>query len=433
MSLRVSSALALCAAAVAAAGLSAEPQARQQGKPSTQEPTTTFRSATSLVEVDIIVKDKDGRFVSGLTADDFEVLEEGKPQPIQHFYLVTENPTGASGQVRPDMVLPRLPDQQGRRVLVVFFDAEHLSVSTIPRVKQAAMDFLNEHFRPFDMGGVFVNGSLWRGRMSNDRQELLDGIRALTPWFETPATRLGSLTEFPRISSEFEAVRVDAGDRRVLDELVQRACQEQPTECSFEGGAETVQMRIEHKAQAYVRDARRAARITADSLTYLARNLARLEGRKTLVMISEGFFTDELRAELSQLAGQASRAGITIYALNARGTIATGGRILPDASLDRGTLSTLGDSSEEGLDVLASETGGMSIRHTDNFVRALDRIVEDTSTYYVLAYSPENTLLDGKFRRIQLKTKWQGLEVRARRGYVATPLPPPKPIRAGGQ
>jgi VWFA-related protein len=414
-------AVACCLVASADAG---------QQKPPTAPPdqVTTFRTATSLVEVDIIVKDRDGRFVSGLTADDFEVLEEGKPQAIQHFYLVTENPT-SPGELRPDVVLPRSPDQTGRRVWVLVFDSEHLSSTLLARVKQAAMDFVNDQVRPGDLTGIFVNGALWRGRLSNNRQELLDGIRSASPGFETPATRLGSLIEFPRVTSEYEATRIDAGDQRVLDEMTDKACIEEPQACSLVGGRENIQDQIGLKAQTYVRDARRAARTTVDSLGYITRNLSRLEGRKTVVLLSEGFFVDDLRSALPQIAGQAARAGITIYAVNVRGTLGVAGRILADASIPRGSLSTQGDSSEEGLDVLAAETGGVSIRHTDNFAHALDSIAQDTSTYYVLAYSPANTNLDGKFRRIELRTKWQGLEVRARRGYLATPLPTPKSIR----
>jgi VWFA-related protein len=400
----------------------------QQKPASPPDQTTTFRTSTSLVEVDVIVKDKDGRFVSGLTADDFEVFEEGQPQLIQHFYLVTENPT-SPGELRADAVLPRSPDQTGRRVWVLVFDSEHLSSTLLARVKRSAMDFLNEQIRPGDLAGIFVNGTLWRGRLSNNRQELLDGVLSATPAFETPATRLGSLLDFPRITSEFEAARVEAGDRRILEELTEKACIEEPQACGLTGGRENVQDRIEQKSQTYVRDSRRAARTTVDSLAYIIRNLSRLEGRKTLVLLSEGFYVDEIRSELPQVAGQAARAGITVYALNVRGTVGAGGRIVADASIPRGSLSTQGDTSEEGLDVLAAETGGMSIRHTDNFGGALGSIAQDTSTYYVLAYVPANATLDGKFRRIELKTKWKGLEVRARRGYTATPLPAPKGIR----
>ena len=102
---------------------------------------------------------------------------------------------------------------------------------------------------------------------------------------------------------------------------------------------------------------------------------------------------------------------------------------MPDASVSRGTFSLHGDTSEEGLDILAGQTGGVAYRHSDDLSAELKLVASDTSTYYVLAYSPENTVLDGKFRKIELKTKWAGLTVRARRGYVASPLPPPKQLR----
>ena len=71
----------------------------------------------------------------------------------------------------------------------------------------------------------------------------------------------------------------------------------------------------------------------------------------------------------------------------------------------------------------------MTVRHRDDLQRALVDVATDTSTYYVLAYAPENLVLDGKYRRITLKTKWAGLDIRARRGYVATPLPQTRQLR----
>jgi VWFA-related protein len=392
-----------------------------------QEKSATFRSSASLVEVDVIVKDKDGRFVSGLTADDFEVLEEGTPQPIEHFYLVTESPT-----VKGDLasqVLPRAPDQTGRRVFLIVFDSEHLSAPLVPRLKHELTDFINEQMRPTDLAGVYVNGSLWRGRLTNDRQELLDAVRALTPSVETPAKRLAMLITYPRIPSEFDALRIENGDRRRVEEIAQENCTAEPTSCLQEGGREYVEERVETKAKMYVQEARRAAATTVGMLGHATRNLARLDGRKTILLVSEGFFVDELRAELPQIAGQAARAGITVYTLNARGTAGVGGRIIPDASVTRGMLSTFGDTSQEGLDLLAAETGGLAFRNTDNYRSALASIASDTSTYYVLAYAPTNPVLDGKFRRIELRPKWSSVEVWARRGYVASPLPPRRPVR----
>ena len=400
--------------------------AQQQPVPPAK--TGTFRSSTSLVEVDVIVKDKDGRFVSGLTAEDFEVLEEGTPQPIQHFYLVTETPT-VKGDLSATVVLPRSPDQTGRRVFLVILDAEHLSAPLVPRLKHEVTQFINGQLQPGDLAGVYVNGSLWRGRLTNDRQELLDAVRALTPSLETPAKRLAALVTYPRIPSEFDALRIERGDKRRIEEIAQENCTSEPTSCQQEGGREYVEERVETKAKTYIQESRRAATSTIRMLGHATRNLARLEGRKTILLVSEGFFVDELRAELPQIAGQAARAGITIYTLNARGTAGVAGRILPDASVERGMLSTFGETSQEGLDLLAAETGGLAFRNTDNYRAALSSIASDTSTYYVLAYSPTNPVLDGKFRRIELRPKWSGVEVRARRGYVASPLPPRRAVR----
>ena len=408
-----------------AAALAATLQTRPPDQPG------SFKSSTSLVEVDLIVKDKDGRFVSGLTADDFEVFEEGKPQPIQHFYLVTESPTPPR-ELPSTVVLPRSPDQTERRVFLLLFDAEHLSAPLVARLKHDVMQFVNEQFRPTDLAGVYVNGGLWRNRLTNDRQELLDGIRSLSPSSETPARRLAALITYPRIPSEFDALRIENGDRRRIEELAQENCIAEPVSCNQEGGREYLEERIDRKAKTYIQEARRAAASTMDMITHATRNLARLDGRKTIMLISEGFFVDELRAQLPQIAGQAARAGIAIYTLNARGTAGVGGRILADASVDRGTISMFGDSSQDGLDVLAAETGAIAFRNTDNYHAALSSVAADTSTYYVLVYAPVNTTLDGKFRRIELRTKWAGVDVRARRGYVASPLPPRRAVRTGG-
>jgi VWFA-related protein len=300
-----------------------------------QSPSGTFRSGTALVEVDVIVKDKDGHFVSGLTADDFEVLEEGRPQQIQHFYLVTEHAT-IPGEPRSVVMMPRSPDQTERRAFVLYFDTDHLSASGLARLKQAAVTFVGAQFKPRDMGGVFANGELWHGHLTSDAQELLDGIRAVEPALETSATRRARLVEYPRIDSELDAVRIEAGDQRALDSLAAQNCVQERANCDQEGGLEYVVVKLQRKAQTYVTEARQAATATLKTLSYLSRNLAGLEGRKTVLMISEGFFTDDVRSELPMIAGQASRAGVTIYTLDARGTAGAGGRTVPDASLDGG-------------------------------------------------------------------------------------------------
>ena len=89
----------------------------------------TFRSATALVEVDIIARDGGGRFVSNLTAADFEVFEDGQRQTIDHFYLVTRQRAVGHEPVAADA--SRGPDRSERRVFIFFFDSEHLSTASL--------------------------------------------------------------------------------------------------------------------------------------------------------------------------------------------------------------------------------------------------------------------------------------------------------------
>jgi VWFA-related protein len=408
--------------------LYAAPRADQatQAPPPQQPPAPVFRSATNVVEVDVIVKDRDGRFVSGLTARDFELLEEGRPQKIDHLYLVS---SAVQAPVEPSAVaagLPRGEDRSGRRIFVLIFDWEHLSMQALLRMKAAAAAFLDSEFQPGDLGGVYANGALWKNRLTTEKPDLIEAIKSAQTHFETGATRQATLREWPAVDGDLEAVRLDVGDRHLLEEMTDRACRISPPQCELLGSRAIVMETLERKAQEYVRDARNAADRTLLTIAHVSANLARLEGRKTVALLSEGFFVEDVRGVLPELAARAARSGITVYAINARGTEAVGGRTFSDSSSTSPGLSLLGDTSQEGLDILASQTGGLSFRRMDNFRGALNAIASDTSTYYVLGYSPANGELDGTYRQIELKVKWEGVTVRARRGYLATPLPPPR-------
>jgi VWFA-related protein len=392
----------------------------------------TFRSATALVEVDIIARDRGGRFVPNLTAADFDVFEDGQAQTIDHFYLVTRRSAAAAASV-PDASVPsRDPDRTERRVFVFFFDSDHLSSGSLLKLKNAAMDFVNSDLRPEDFAGVYVNGALVNGHLTNQKQELLDALRGAEPSTDSVETRMRALLEFPRIGSYQEAAQIESGNRGALDDAGQRACGgDEARLCANEGGREFVEDKLQRKARLFVDQARHAAGDTVRSLTYVVRNLSGLEGRKTLVLLSEGFLMDDARSTLPLVAGQAARAGVTIYALDARGASARGGSSpAADPAVHGPGLSGVGDTSDEPLDVLTAMTGGLTMRKRDDFRGALADIGEDTGIYYVLAYTPRNPALDGKYRRITLTLKsGTDLSIRARRGYVATPLPPPRTIR----
>lgn len=386
-----------------------------------------FRSGTELVQVDAIVQDGDDKFVSGLAADDFEVREDGKAQSIQLFYLVTGPSSLVPRAVVPDGTL-RAPDQTARRLFTLVFDQDHLSFEAFRNVQKASIGFLQEHFRPGDIGGVVLEGTMANGRLTTVRRELLDAIAQARPHPEV-RDRVSVFREWPRLEGEFEALRIDAGDDRTLADAVIRNCQERLGECLRPGVSEQVENELQWNARRYLSEARIAATRFVQTLSAVTTGLGRMEGRKTVVVFTEGFLADDARGMLAQIAARAARFGVAIYAIDARG-LARAATGMTDASDPGPRLQPSAfDSYDEGPNILTAETGGYVVRNSNDFLGALSRIAEDTSTYYVLGYSPENATLDGKFRKIEVRVKWKGMKVRSRKGYLATPLPPPARIR----
>ena len=431
--MRIPPALAAVGAALVTLG-SFGPLGAQTQKP--QNPPgapLTFRSATNLVEVDVVVQDRDGRFVPGLTAEDLVVFEDGQPQPIQQFYLVN-NDTGSASL---PAVLPETPgsDPRGHRLFVFLFDVGHLGNESLLRVKTGVERFINTQFRRGDYGGVFVEGEMHRDRITSDKIELLAGLRDVAPAFDNRERMLAQFREFPQIPGEADAVRIELGDDRLAESLATDLCAVSAQtfeDCRAEGGIGETSRRITRKARAYVRDARINTNKTIAHLQLVSANLATIPGRKTVMLLSDGFFSDEARGELEQVAAMAARGGTAIYSIYGRGSAVVNGRATPDTVSSRPGLTSTFDTTDDGPQILTQGTGGFVVRNINDISRALGLVARDTSSYYVLGYAPRNAVMDGKVRRIEVKPRTAGeLRVRARNSYLASPLPPRQALRAG--
>jgi VWFA-related protein len=388
----------------------------------TQNPTgqATFRSTTSLVEVDVMVRDDHNQFVGGLTADDLDVLEDDKPQVIEQCYLVSTD--SGTGVTSIDGSLADQDDMQAHRLFVLVFDESDLETGALLRIKQGAQDFLNHEFKPGDFGGVVVSGQLFQGKLTRDRPTLLAAVRAVKPAFDSRSTRLLPFRQFPRIPGEAEAERLASGDPFLTTQLGTEACQEDIISCSAAGGLQGVENKLQQKARLYIGEARDATRYTLESLQHVVGALSTVPGRKTVVFMSDGFYTSESTNELQHLAGMAARAGMAIYAIDGRG-LSGGPPESADVLTPEGPIGAQLDRTDDGAGMLADGTGAFVVRHSTDIARSLSVIANDTSTYYVVGYRPTNATMDGKFRKISVKTKRPGLHIRARTGYVATPLP----------
>jgi VWFA-related protein len=385
----------------------------------------TFKSTTALVEVDAIVLDRKGNFVPGLKPENVTIYENGKPQKIQQFFMVTHDLGLREGSVASEYA--EQAQYSSHRVFVLLFDEAHLATDALMRVKIGADKFVREMFGEGDAAGIFLNGGMYKGRLTVDKGELLAGIRAVQPAFENRQGILAPFREWPRIPSEVDAMRITEGSREVTRALAARACQDDAAACVGEGGAGNVENLIQQNARLYIRQARMMTARTVQNLESVARGLAKMPGRKTVVLMSEGFFVQDVRSTIETVAAQAARSGITIYSIDGRGLI-NGLGANPDALSPSASRSAAFDTGEDGPTILTANTGGLIIRNLDDISLAFGRIIRDTSTYYVIGYQPENANMDGKLRKIEVKADVPGVTVRARKGYAAVKLPPQEAI-----
>jgi VWFA-related protein len=410
----------IAAAMALAAAVRAAPQTPPQAPPA-------FRGSTDLVEVDVVVQDRNGAFVSDLALEDFDVQEEGRPQQIQQLYLhVTDTPNRPvgrtlSGQANRPSMGGESSSQTDRRLFVVVFDDAHMTPSGFKRTQDAATTLFSRQFHDGDVGGIVMSGRMVNNRLTSDREELLKALRNAKPNMKSNA-RLFEERAWPRMS-EIEAVRiVFNSDSTVLDEAVRRACADDRDQCRV--ATEEVQS----KAQRLANAGRAESAQTLQILKTLMDGLAKIEGRKTVLLMSEGFVAEEAWPQVQDAVSLAARANARIYTLDARG-------------LDRGMSDRLGganpgvddggnrllqqlDFGADSINSLAVDTGGFASRNTNIFDKAIAQIAADAGNYYVLGYRP-TAMFDGKFHRISVKVKRPGLVVRARRGYVASPRPSP--------
>jgi len=403
-------------------------QARGVGQtaPAPQQPT--FKTVTTLIQADAIVTDRNGAFVADLTADDFELLEDGVPQVIEHVYLTLDPGTKTSvgpltaGSTRP--ALPAPPARDVQRTFVLVFDPNQMQVGSFTRVREAALQFLAGNFREGDIGGVVSNGTMINNRLTTMRGELEVAVKGLTPSGDTRSVQL-TMRAWPRLVDVYEIYLIaERNNREAIGRAVSRACNDDPDACSHNTPVEQI---VIEKARSLIADFRLRAQQTMRTISAVVAGLRKLPGRKTIILLSDGFFAEDAWANLRQITSEA--ASVRIYALDTRGLnrgsassdiidMGPHGAVNPASELPGITGF---DTTSDGPNSLAVDTGGLMIRNENDFAKALDQIAADTSSYYILGYRSTNTKLDGKFRQISVRVKTSGLTVRARKGYLATP------------
>ena len=395
--------------------------AAQQPPPQAPDtPPPTFRLEVNYVEVDAVVTDSQGNLVTDLTLDDFEVREGGRPQKITAFSTVNlpiqrpERPLFANAPIEPDV--ESNTSAEGR-IYTIVLDDLHTRFTNTPRVQRALREFIEQRFGTNDLAAVVYTS----GR-TNAGQEFTNNTQLL----------LAAIDRFSGRNLRSEALEInDALNNRPPGEFATGATGSGARNPSNLSGIPTDPLEFERAQN---------ARNTLTVVQKLAEFMEGIRGRrKSILLVSEGISYDVHDVFANSSAGiilqqtrdtvaAATRGNVAIYALDPRGltafdeTIEVGGTpadITPSQFSVTGSLQDSLRLSQQSLQVLADETGGFAAVNRNDLSEAFARIVRENSVYYVLGYYPSNEQRDGRFRTLDVRVKRPGLQVRARRGYVA--------------
>jgi VWFA-related protein len=380
------------------------------------------RITTNLVQVDAVVT-KDGKQVTDLTPEDFELFEDGRPQTITNFSYISNvssvpsHLTVASSAPKDKTTPPVLPaaarPHDVRRTIALVIDDLGMSFESMNQMRRQARKFVDEKLEPNDLVAIIRTGGEVGAlqQFTTDKRVLYSAIEHLH-WY--PCSRAGLYVFAPAGSITPSGDSPCGGTRNIRD--------------------------------------------TLRSLKFIVQGMRELPGRKSLVLFSDqlpietqepGTTNSQVQsqnstsavdtgdadsdnvntsylAQLQKVAEMAIRASVVIYSVDTRGLAYTGitaaDRLTGNArSITNQINATMSSRSmamlagREGSDLIARQTGGFLVRNSNDF--GLDRIADDQKGYYLLGYRPSDETFNRQFHHIKVKVKGRGLALRTREGF----------------
>jgi VWFA-related protein len=377
-----------------------------------------FRTGAHYVRVDAYPT-RDGRPIPGLTADDFELLEDGKPQTIDRVEFIDHpawTPLGERRDPNSQRDGFQLAQDPNYRVFVLYLDAYHVDFASSVRTRVPITELLNRMMGPQDLFGVLTPAQTVRdlllGQLTLSIQEQLEklpfwgiegryepqpGEAELEFFFPADGKRLVALRRLDKVYSDLEALVATLGLLR----------DERKNIIFFSDSLVSPSSRFRDMAvDPDPRGRGTPPGIGVDdtgTLTMGSRNAGdpdrlRLTAERTRLL------SIDFDRRFRDLLRQSRQANVAFY------TVRPGGLDMNSSLMNNGTSN---------LRVLADETDGMAVLASNDLRSGLGRIADDLSSHYVLGYYTDNTRWDGQPRRLTVRLKATGQTIRARREYRA--------------
>jgi VWFA-related protein len=413
--------------------------------PSQQQGEDKVVTGTTEVIFDAVVKDKKGRPVKDLQAEDFQITEDGVPQEVKSFRLVAGDAPETAAKDTPAKNGPKttarvLEAFNAGRIGTVALVFDRLSTDSRSRAHEAAVAYLGNGLGQSDFVGVFGIDQMLTvvQTFTNDDKLIKQAIdKAGVAASTIPSSDRAQITDLMQrsvtLSDQVNQAETNAAIAQSIGNLATLETNKILTQVSLRA-AEGFE-RLEQTEQ---------GRATIEGLLSIIGAMGNIPGRKALIFFSEGIaIPASVAANFRTVISNANRANVAIYAIDAAGLRATSAdvesgrqmtalgqaRANQAASSNDSFSSMMRDSEKNELLVrsnpegvlgqLANETGGLLVSGTNNPGPRLRQVNEDLHSYYVLTYTPKNSDYDGKFRQISVKLKRSGVDVQARKGYYA--------------
>jgi VWFA-related protein len=427
----------------------------QKGKEQKKQDEPLLRIETELVQIDAVVTDKKGELARDLKRADFELFDDGKKQEIAHFAI------GTAAQPARWLAVEKKPAEKSPadstpveiragRYIVIAVDDFHLAPENLMLSKRTLQRFINGQMVAGDQVAIATtSGNIGMFQQFTDERDVLE--RAVNR-LNVQQRSVTSSSDVPRIT-DYQAELIDTGNLDALELAVQEILRQEPTPPPQAGGRagrggmnagggdggasprDRAIQQAQSRARMIVSQNAHYTRATLSNLESVIRNLGALTGRKMLVLLSDGFYLGGSSSsqiyDMRRITDAATRAGVVIYSIDARGLVAVppGGSASDSFGADdinlpgaRERVESSGVQAKlDGLNALARDTGGTLFKNSNDLNLGLQRVLDANETYYVLAYEPSTPYRDGRFHKIEVRIAGRpDLTVRTRKGYFAS-------------
>lgn len=389
--------------------------------PQPAEDEDIVKISTSLIQIDVSVTDKNGNIINDLKPEEIEIYENGKKQEISNFSFISNVRSknepiiekNTSSQVLPS---PAVRREKVRRTIALVVDDLTLSFQSMYYTRRALKKFVDEQMQEGDLVAIIRTGAGIGAlqQFTTDKRQLYAAIEKVK-YNPSGTGRIGAFAPLEALPPKIDnPLQSDEQEKENLDDQMAR-------EAQFD-------------------DFRRSVFSigTLGAVNYVVRGMQDLPGRKSIMLMSDGFklFTKTdngaidstlVLESLRRLVDQANRASVVIYTLDARGLLSAGISAEDDVGgrsteqIEKSLIDRRNElfDTQEGLNYLAKQTGGISIINSNDLSRGVQRMLDDQS-YYLVGYQPEEETFDAKTRRfnkLAVKIKRKGVRVRYRSGF----------------